>query len=126
MHYASTTIYLDVHAIFAKFPWHHSPLFCPCHTTSEIVCYTYCAAQVTEQTFSNKKKSELNKKVLIVWNLFVFGFLYVPLNKKNLFIYVYAEQAFACNDDLSPQLEFIILLSGENDQCHILHKVPKI
>lgn len=79
------------------------------NTPPELCCLINRAAQVTRETFSKEKIKEFNKAVKIANRRAVSGLTSSALESSSLRFNMYADAAFASNDDLLSQLGHIAI-----------------
>lgn len=91
------------------------------HTRPDLACAVNRAAQVTENSFSEKHISEINKVVLAARRHCHRGLIQQKLDLKTLKIVIYTDAAFSTNEDHTSQLGFLVLLSDASGKCNILH-----
>lgn len=90
------------------------------HTRPDMACYANRASQVTEKTFGRDKIRELNQGIKIIKRQPTTHLKFTLLDKDTAHMRVYADAAFATNDDLSSQIGFVIFLCDIKNTCHIL------
>lgn len=83
------------------------------------------AAQVTAQTFGREKINVLNRGITRIKRNPQRGLLYQKLDMDRLELRIYADASFACNDDLSSQIGFIILMCDSSNVSDILYYASK-
>ena len=105
---------------FDKFRRSRAMLAWLANTRPELCCLINRAAQVTEDTFKKDKITEFNKAVKIAKAKDVRGLTYGKLDVSTLRLKMYADAAFATNDDLSSQQGYIILLTDNSGRAHVL------
>lgn len=95
------------------------------NTRPDIAFAANKAAQVSEKTFCRDKVRALNRAINSVQKSKTQILRYAPLDHHSLELRVYADASFACNDDLSSQLGFIILLCDNMNRAHVLDYASK-
>lgn len=91
----------------------------------ELCCLINRAAQVTSDTFSKSKIHEFNKAVNLVEGGSVLTLKYKRLDSDSMRLKMYADAAFATNDELSSQLGYIIILTDKTGTAHVLEYSSK-
>ena len=78
-------------------------------------------AQVTEAKLNKKHVRLLNRTITNLQSTPTQGLIYQKLDCESLHLKVYSDSSFANNEDLSSQLEYIVLLCDKSNKCNILH-----
>lgn len=118
--YAKRLSFIEKGCTYVQFRRHRAMLSWLCNTRPDLCCIINRAAQVTADTMCSEKVSEFNKAIKLAKDPAVNGLQFLPLNHTSLVLKVYADAAFSCNDDLSSQIAYIIILCDGEGHAHIL------
>lgn len=118
-HYAKNLALTPIGCTFEQFRRDRALFTWITHTRPDVACIANRASQVTEKTFCKEKVKELNKGVMMVKCSPSVGLQYGELTG-DLHLKVFADASYGNNDDLSSQLGYIILLSDDMGNCHVI------
>lgn len=75
---------------------------------------------MTERTLKKNIINEFNRSIRDAHKMPDRKFLYKPLNLESPHLCVYADASFATNEDISSQVEYIILLCNDTNGYYVL------
>lgn len=119
-YYAKNLNIVSLDVTFDEFRKHRALFSWIIHTRPDVACYANRASQVTEKSFGKDKIRELNQGIKTIKRSLTTHMKFSDFDKSTTHICVYADAAFATNNDPLSQIGFVIFLCDTKNTCHIL------